>query len=93
MARIGRWAGAAAATAALAMGACAGDGSTGQGGLFDRLAGRGHIQGDEDGATISGMGSAAEALPLAVGHCSHFHRSAQYAGRSGDDYRYRCVPG
>ncbi len=81
--------------ALLSVSACASDAppSGDRGGLFDRLAGRGHIQGDENGATISGMGSAAEALPLAVGHCSHFHRSAQYAGRSGDDFRYRCVPG
>ena len=90
MSRIGR---AGAIAAALGLAACANDGASSRGGLFDRVAGRGHIQGDADGAVISGMGSAAEAWPLAVGHCSHFHRSAQYAGRSGDDFRYRCVAG
>ena len=86
---------AAALAALLSVSACAGDGVANgdRGGLFDRLAGRGHIQGDADGATITGMASAADGWPLAVGHCSHFHRSAQYAGRSGDGFRYRCVSG
>lgn len=85
-----------AVTAALTLGACAdggGGGSANSGGLFDRFAGRDHIHGDAERVTITGMDSAASALPLAIGHCSHFKRSAQYAGRQGDDYLYRCVQG
>lgn len=81
-----------AATAVLALGACAdGGASPNSGGLFDRFAGRDHVHGDAERVTITGMDSAAGALPLAIGHCSHFKRSAQYAGRQGDDYIYRCV--
>ena len=78
-----------AVAAALALGACSTGGD--QGGLFDRLAGGDHVHGDAEQVTITGLDSAASALPLAIGHCSHFHKSAQYAGRQGDDYLYRCV--
>ena len=82
----------AVAWAALALAACA-NGAPGAsgGGLFDRLAGGDHVHGDAERVTITGLDSAASALPLAIGHCSHFRKSAQYAGRSGDDYIYRCV--
>ena len=81
--------------AALALGACADNGGGGgnSGGLFDRLAGGDHVHGDSEGVTVTGLDSAASALPLAIGHCSHFRKSAQYAGRQGDAYLYRCVQG
>ena len=79
--------------AALALGACADGNSGNTGGLFDRFAGGDHVHGDAERVTITGMDSAASALPLAIGHCSHFKKSAQYAGRNGDDYIYRCVQG
>ena len=74
----------------LALGACADSGAN-SGGLFDRFAGGDHVHGDAERVTITGLDSAASALPLAIGHCSHFRKSAQYAGRQGDDYIYRCV--
>ena len=84
---------AASAAAALALAGCASAPPGDRGGLFDRVAGGGHIHGDARGVTITGMDNAASALPLAIGHCHHFHLSAQYAGRVGDAYRYRCTPG
>ena len=62
--------------------------------LSDRLAGRDRVSGDADAVTVRGMGTRVEALPLAVGHCSKFGRSAQF-DRKGDDgsYTFRCVAG
>ena len=60
-------------------------------GLVDHLFGRGHISGDENGATISGMDSELDALPLAVAHCGHFHKSAELASKANGVYTFRCV--
>ncbi len=70
-----------------ALAACASGGP----GLFDRSVGADHVHGDAVGATITGLGSVPEALPLAIGHCSHFGKSAQYARREGDSFVFRCV--
>lgn len=75
-----------ALTAMLLLGACASDMS-----LSDRLAGSDRVSGDADGVRVFGMGSRLEALPLAVGHCAKFHRSAQFAGRVPRGYSFRCV--
>ena len=82
-----------AGAATLALAACAGAPQGDRGGLFDRVAGGGHIHGDARGVMITGMDNAASALPLAIGHCHHFRLSAQYAGRENGAFRYRCVPG
>ncbi len=58
----------------------------------DRLAGRDRVHGDADGVTVSGFGSRVEALPLAVGHCARFGRSAQFDAKTDDGaYRFRCT--
>lgn len=62
-------------------------------GLSDRLAGRDRVRGDAEGVRVSGMGSRLEALPLAVGHCARFGRSAQFDRRLPGGYAFRCVPG
>ena len=60
--------------------------------LTDRLAGRDRVRGDRDTVAVSGFGSVAEALPLAVGHCARFGRSAQFDRKDPDGvYRFRCV--
>ncbi len=62
--------------------------------LSDRLAGRDRVRGDADGVAVTGFASRVEALPLAVGHCAKFGRSAQYDRRDDDGaYRFRCVAG
>lgn len=62
--------------------------------LSDRLAGRDRVGGDVDGVTVRGMGSRVEALPLAVGHCAKFARSAQFDRKADDGaYVFRCVAG
>ena len=66
---------------------------TGGPGLSDRLAGSGRVRGDADTVTVRGMGSRLDALPLAIGHCAHFGRSAQFAGRVEGGHRFRCVAG
>jgi hypothetical protein len=81
------------AVAALALAACASNPDDRGGGLIDRVAGRHIREGDRAHVVITGVSSAADALPLAVAHCGHVGRSARYAGREGDDFRYTCVPG
>lgn len=80
-----------------ALGACAdeaGSGGSGGSGLFDRVAGRGHLRdASPAGVTVFGLDTAADALPLAIGHCHHFGRAAQYVRRDGDAYVYRCTAG
>lgn len=80
-----------------ALGACAdGGGSSGASGsgLFDRVAGRGHLRdASAAGVTVFGVDTGADALPLAIGHCHHFSRSAQYVRHEGDAFVYRCVAG
>lgn len=93
------WAGAARRTALAglllavgALGACADGASSGGSGLFDRVAGRGHLRNASGaGVTVFGVDTAADALPLAIGHCHHFSRSAQYVRHEGDAFVYRCV--
>ncbi len=59
--------------------------------LSDRLAGPSRVRGDADAVSVYGMGSRVEALPLAVGHCSRFHKSAQFDRKREDAYAFRCV--
>ena len=62
--------------------------------LSDRLAGRDRVRGDAEGVVVSGFGSRAEALPLAVGHCARFGRSAQFDTKTPQGaYSFRCVAG
>ena len=62
--------------------------------LSDRLAGPDRVSGDADGVTVRGMGSRVEALPLAVGHCAKWSRSAQFDRKADDGaYMFRCVAG
>ena len=62
--------------------------------LSDRLAGPDRVRGDAAGVTVTGFGSVAEALPLAVGHCARFGRSAQFDRKDpGGVYRFLCVAG
>lgn len=93
-------AGALLAIGALAvgsLGACADGASPGGSsgsGLFDRVAGRGHLRdASAAGVTVFDVDTAADALPLAIGHCHHFGRSAQYVRHEGDAFVYRCVAG
>ena len=76
-----------------ALAACAGSstGAADNGGLVDRLFGRGHLSGDENGATVLGMDSELSALPLAIAHCAHFHKSAELAAKTSGVYTFRCV--
>jgi hypothetical protein len=77
----------AALLAASGLSACASDQS-----LTDRLAGS-RVDGDEGGVSVA-AGSAAEAFPLAVGHCAHFGKSAQFARKLDDGhYRFNCEKG
>jgi hypothetical protein len=56
----------------------------------DMMAGH-RVRGDGAGAIVH-ADSAADAWPLAIGHCAHFNRSAQFAGRRASGvYAYRCV--
>ena len=73
--------------------ACAGSstGTADKGGLVDHLFGRGRVNGDENGAMISGMDSELDALPLAIAHCGHFHKSAELASKANGVYTFRCV--
>ena len=73
---------------ALLLGGCAADVS-----LSDRLAGADRVHGDRNEVTVSRMGSQVESLPLAVGHCARFHRSAQFARKAGGSYVFSCVDG
>ena len=61
----------------------------------DRLAGPDRVRGDAEQVTVTGLGSRIEALPLAVGHCARFGRSAQFDRRAegGGAYVFRCVAG
>ena len=68
--------------------ACASDAS-----FSDRLAGRDRVRGDADGVRVFGMSSRLDALPLAIGHCAKFGRSAQFTGRVERGYAFRCVAG
>ena len=78
---------AASALGTGALAGCASDES-----FSDRLAGRDRVHGDAEGVTVSGFASRVEALPLAVGHCARFGRSAQFDVRTDDGaYRFRCV--
>lgn len=62
--------------------------------LSDRLAGRDRVVGDTDRVTVNDMGSRVEALPLAVGHCAKFGRSAQFDRKAEfEAYVFRCVAG
>lgn len=73
----------------LALAACASDQS-----LSDRLAGRDRVHGDAETVTVTGFSSRVEALPLAVGHCARFGRSAQFDRKAADGaYLFRCVAG
>ena len=73
--------------------ACVGSstGAADNGGIVDHLFGRGHVSGDEKGATVSGMDSEFSALPLAIAHCGHFHKSAELAAKANGVYTFRCV--
>ena len=51
------------------------------------------MQGDVDGVSVQ-AGSAAEAFPLAIGHCAHYRRSAQFDRKLEEGrYRFHCVEG
>ncbi len=77
----------ATAILVLTLGGCASDVS-----LSDRLAGRDRVHGTADSVEVSGMGSRAEALPLAVGHCAKFRRSAQFTSKTAEgSYVFACV--
>jgi len=70
---------------ALSMAGCAANRS-----LTDLVAGD-RLHGDASGAIIK-ADSAADAWPLAIGHCAHFRRSAQFKSRQAlGVYEYRCV--
>jgi hypothetical protein len=69
----------------LALCGCAPDRS-----VSDLIAGD-RVQGDAAAVVVSRTDSLPDALPLAIGHCAHFHRAAQYAGRVADRFRFRCV--
>ena len=58
--------------------------------LTDRIAGS-RVHGDADRVTVLQAASAADAFPLAIGHCGHFKRSARYDHKEGDAYVFRCV--
>ena len=73
--------------AATMLAACSSDES-----LTDRLAGA-RVRGDADGVVVRQASSVVDALPLAMGHCAHFHRSAQYDRAVQGGYRFRCLPG
>ena len=66
--------------------ACAADQS-----LSDRLAGAGRVKGDRETVSVFGMGSRVDALPLAIGHCARYGRSAQFSMRRGESYVFTCV--
>jgi hypothetical protein len=58
--------------------------------LSDRLAGD-RVRGDAVGVEVAAP-SVADAFALAVGHCGHFHLSAQYDRPAAEGrYRFRCV--
>ena len=61
--------------------------------LSDRLAGPDRVHGDADTVTVTGFSSRVEALPLAVGHCSRFGRSAQFDRKDEAGHHFLCVPG
>ena len=73
--------------AGLLLASCADGGE----GLVDRLAGSGRVQGGSDRVVVHGLASAADALPFAIAHCSHYKKSAQFERREGGDYMYRCT--
>ncbi|MBE7218072.1 MAG: hypothetical protein INR64_06350 [Caulobacteraceae bacterium] len=78
----------AALAAAGGLAACASDPNAP--GLFDRAVGD-RVHGDASSVTVTGMGSVPEAFPLAIGHCGHFKKSAQYARRDGAAFVFNCV--
>ena len=80
---------AAASALAAALAGCSSNPSSP--GLFDRAVGKNHVQGDASGVTVTGLGSVPEAFPLAIGLCSRFGKSAQYARKAGDAFVFRCV--
>ncbi len=47
------------------------------------------VQGDGDHVSI--LGGRLDALPLAIGHCARFGRSAQWSHADGDRSVYDCV--
>jgi hypothetical protein len=51
---------------------------------------RGRLKGDEQGVTVFSTLSDG-AWPLAVAHCSRFHKSASFARREGSHTVFRCV--
>ncbi len=73
--------------AAAILGGCAA--SPGQA-LVERLTG-GRVEGDREGARVLGMGSTADAFPLAVAHCTRFGRKAQFQRRAGDAHLFACA--
>ncbi len=47
------------------------------------------VQGDADQVSI--LGGRLDSLPLAIGHCARFGRSAQWSHAEGDRSVYACV--
>ena len=47
------------------------------------------VEGDADQVSI--LGGRLDALPLAIGHCARFGRSAQWSHADGDRSVYNCV--
>lgn len=66
----------------LALGACA------SASPMSLLGGR--VRGDANQVLVKGFGTALEATPFAVAHCSRFRRSAQFDGRTADGLRFQC---
>ena len=58
--------------------------------LLQRAIG-GHVSGDASQALVQDMPSAADALPLAIAHCTRFGKKAQFARRAGQDHLFRCT--
>lgn len=81
-----RAAGTIAIAAATLLAGCASNVS-----FSDRLAGRDRVRGDAEGVRVFGMASRVDALPLAIGHCAKFGRSAQFVGRVAGGHAFRCV--
>ena len=56
--------------------------------LIDHV-GAGNVRGDAEQVSVEG--GRVDALPLAVFHCAHYHRSAQFVHTDGKRSVFNCV--
>ena len=59
--------------------------------VLDKLVGD-RVQGDASQVLVSGADGPADALPLAIAHCTRFGRAAQFRSREADKLAFACVP-